>query len=164
MSAALSLAVLLTACSGFQGPLGGGGTDGIQCMDYRSGQPVTVGDYDLTNSGKSPVTIRNVTLPGLHGMVMGTTWLAPIYHDKKNREFVDIGVGGPYPPDGSPTWPQRKPAIGGVIGPHQDLTLVFSLTRTARKGKSDGPAVTYTASGITYTVREKTKLVVAARC
>lgn len=162
---ALSTAALLAACCSSPGPLGAGGTDGTQCMGYREGHPVTVGIYDLSNSGTSPVTIQGITLPALHGMTMTKSWLVPLYHDPKNGNWVDVGAGSPYPPTTSPQWGQQRPAIGGVIKAGQDLTLVFGLTRTsARAGKSDGPAITYTANGASYTVREKTSLIVAANC
>jgi hypothetical protein len=62
---ALALAVAsLAACSSLGlGPLGDGGTDGQQCMDFPAGQPVTIGLFDLANSGGSPVTIRSVSFP-----------------------------------------------------------------------------------------------------
>lgn len=162
---ALSLTALLAACSSSPGPLGDGGTEGALCMENQAGQPVTAGIYDLTNSGQSPVTIQHVTLPALHGMTVTKSWLVPIYHDPKNGNWVDVGAGAPYPPTTSPTWPQRKPAIGGVIRPRQDLTIVFGLTRaSAQVGRSSGPTITYTASGSTYTVSEKTSLIVAANC
>jgi hypothetical protein len=158
-------ALLATACSSSPGPLGGGGTVAIACMDYPQGKPVATGIYDLTNSGKSPVTIQSVTLPSAHGLRMTKPWLVPIYHDPKTGDYLDVGAGGPYPPTTSPQWAQRKPAIRGVIRAGQDLNLVFGLTRTSAKaGKSDGPVITYSAGGNTYTVQELTTLVVAATC
>jgi hypothetical protein len=92
-------------------------------------------------------------------------WIVPIYHDPKTGNFLDVGVGGPYPPTTAPEWVYRKPAIGGVIRPHQDLNLVFALTRiSAKAATSNGPVIIYTAGGSTWTLREKTSLVVAARC
>jgi hypothetical protein len=162
---ALSATALLAACSSGPGPLGDGGTDGQQCMSFPKGQPVTTGLYDLTNNGSSPVTIQSVRLPGVGGLTMTKTWLVPIYHDPKNGNWVDVGVGVAYPPVTAPEWIHRKPAIGGVIKPGQDLNLVFGLTRTtAKDGTSNGPAITYTAGGSSYTVSEKTSLVVSAAC
>jgi pyrroloquinoline quinone biosynthesis protein B len=54
-------------------------------------------------------------------------------------------------------------AIGGVVGPHKTLNLVFGLARTsASDGRSDGPAITYTAGGNSYTIEEGITLLVAA--
>ena len=163
---ALFLAALLAACSSSgPGPLGQGGTDAEQCMDYPVGQPVAAGIYDLTNTGDSPVTIQSVTLPDAHGLAVTKTWLVPIYHDPKTGNWLDVGAGAPFPPTTSPQWVQRRPAIGGVIRPRQDLNLVFGLTRTtAKAGRSPGPVIAYTAGGSSYTVKMKTSLVVAATC
>jgi hypothetical protein len=134
-------------------------------MQFPSGQPVTAGIYDLTNTGTSPVTIQSVTLPDAHRLAMTKTWLVPIYHDSKTGNYVDVGAGAPYPPTTSPTWVQRKPAIGGVIKADQDLTLVFGLTRTSGPdGKASGPVIADTAGGSSYTVTMKTSLIVAGNC
>ncbi len=96
---------------------------------------------------------------------MTTPWLVPIYHDPKTGNYETVGVGGPYPPTYAPEWPNHRPAIGGIIKPGQDLNIVFGLTRTSAKaGHSDGPAITYTAGGSTYTVSEAVSLTVAAIC
>ena len=158
-------ALLAAACSSSPGPLGNGGTVATACLDYPQGKPVAVGIYDLTNSGKSPVTIQGVAMPSAHGLRMTKPWLVPIYHDPNTGNHLDVGAGGSYPPTTSPQWAQRKPALGGVIRAHQDLNLVFGLTRTSAKaGKSDGPEITYSSGGNNYTVQELTTLVVAATC
>lgn len=165
LAEALSLAALLAACSPAPGPLGDGGVPGTECMSYQAGQPVTTGLYDLTNNGTAPVTITAVSLPGRRGMTMTRPWLVPLWRNPRNGNWLDVGVGGPYPPLSSPTWPQRRLAVGGLIRPHQRLTLVFGLTRMlGATGRSDGPAITYTASGGTWTVRERTSLIVAPDC
>jgi hypothetical protein len=167
---ALSLTAFVAACSSTAssgGPLGDGGVPGIQCMRFGQGRPVTTGIYDLTDHGTSPVTIKSVTLPGAHGLTMTKPWLAPIHYNPKNGDYVDVGVGAPYPPSTSetPQWAQRRPAIGGIIGASKTLTLVFGLTRTtAKAGKSSGPVIAYTAGGTSYTVKERVSLIVAADC
>jgi hypothetical protein len=164
LGALSATAALLPACSSSPGPLGTGGTPGQTCMPWRQGQPVTVGLYDLDNSDTSPVTVKSITLPSAHGLTMTKAWLVPIYHDPKNGNYVVLGVGAAYPPTTAPEWRHREPAVGAVIHPHQDLNIVFGLIRTsARNGRSDGPATTYTAGGSTWTVKEQVSLVVAAR-
>jgi hypothetical protein len=164
---ALSVTALLAACSSSSspGPLGDGGVAGVQCMSYAQGQPVTTGLYDLDNTGTSSVTIQSVVLPSARDLRMTKAWLVPIYHDPRTGNFVDVGVGAPYPPTTAPQWPDRRPAIGGVIRPGKTLNLVFGLTRTtAASGKSAGPAITYTTGSSTWTVREATSLIVTAHC
>jgi hypothetical protein len=166
LPALLVLAAALAGCSSSgPGPLGTGGSAGQQCMAYAEGRPVTTGIYDLTNSGTTPVTIRSVALPsGARNLAMSSSWLVPIYHHP-GGPWEDIGAGVPYPPATAPQWPKRKPAIRGVIAPGQDLNLVFGLTRTnAHTGRSGGPVIVYSANGNSYTVQEKTSLVVAANC
>ena len=162
---ALPAVALLAACSTGPGPLGDGGSDGIQCLSFPQGKPVTVGLYDLANAGQTTVTIQHIELPADSGLTMGKTWLVPIYHDPGNGNFVVVGVGAPYPPTTAPEWPDRRPAIGATIRPGQDLNLVFPLTRTtAKAGKSRGPMITYAAGGSDYSVSEKTSMIVAENC
>jgi len=165
---ALTVAALLAACSSDPdpGPLGSGGVPGTQCSLGRLGVPITMGIYDLHNTGTSPVTVKTVTLPSAHGLTMTKAWLVPIGQTGSGGT-LDVGAGWPYPPSFTAlvrsVWAQRRPAAGATIKPGQDLNLVFGLTRTTGSvGKSDGPAITYTAAGSTYTVQEKTSLVVAA--
>jgi hypothetical protein len=168
----VSGAALLASCSnGGIGPLGGGGTLGQQCILYRAGVPFANGFYDLHNTGTSLVTVTGVTVPSMHGLkVVSKYWLVPIYHDPKNGNWVVIGVGFPWPPIYSAAvlsvWAKRKPAVGAVIRPGQDLNLVFAMMRTTQlRASSNGPSITYTAGGSSYTVSEQTSLVVAAaRC
>ncbi len=162
------MTVLLAGCSTGPGPLGDGGTAGQQCMQYPPRKPVTTGIYDLTNAGGSPVTILSVTLPSAHSLRMTKAWLVPITKTA-NGGTLDFGAGWPYPPSFTKVvqsvWAQRRPAVGGTIKPGQDLNLVFGLIRaTASAATSDGPAITYTAGGSSYTVNEKTSLEVAAGC
>ncbi len=136
-------------------------------MTYAQGRPVSMGLFDLHNTGQSDVTITGITLGTSHGLRMTKAWLTPIGHQNGNEEL--IGVGFPYPPSFSRVarsqWAQRRPLIGEVIRPRQDLNLVFGLIRTgARRGYSAGPQVTYTAGGSTYTLTEQTSLVVTAKC
>jgi hypothetical protein len=162
---ALPLAALLAACSSGSGPLGDGGVVATQCISFPAGKPVTTGLYELTNSGTKPVTVQGIALRNRSGLTVTNTWLVPIYHDLKNGDWFDVGVGAPYPPTTAPEWRNRRPAIGATIRPGQDLNLVFGLTRTtAKAGRSDGPAIAYTAGGSGYSMKEKTSLVVAASC
>jgi len=168
---ALSVTALLAACSsgpGGPGPLGSGGDDGQQCMDFAQGKPVTTGIYELNNSSSDAVTVQSVTLPGAYGLTMTRAWLVPV-GQTGNGGTMTVGAGWPYPPSFTAlvrsVWAQRRPAVGATIKPGQDLNLVFGLTRTtANAGKSSGPAITYTAGGSTYTVQEKTSLMVASTC
>ncbi len=129
--------VLLAGCSTDPvGPLGNGGDQGAECAPGRIGEPVTVGLYDLHNYGKSPVKISGITLPPLRGLKRtGSWWLTPVLRDPRNGNWVDIGAGFPFPPTFSKLareeWRRRRPLIGAVLRPHQDLTLVFVLSRTA---------------------------------
>lgn len=140
-------------------------------MPSTRGRPTGVGLYDLKNSGSSPVKIKSVTLGSPRGLTMTKAWLTPIYFN--GAEEVVIGVGWPWPlslarGSGSQAvrwaWARRKPAVGAIIKPHQDLNLAFGLTRTtARNGYSGGPVVIYSANGNTYSVREQTTLEIAAK-
>jgi hypothetical protein len=140
-------------------------------MPWARDQPTGVGLYDLKNSGSSPVTLKSVTLGSPHGLTITRAWLTPIYYNA-GQELL-IGVGWPWPlslsrGEGSApvrwAWARRKPAVEAIIKPHQDLNLVFGLTRTTtRNGYSGGPVIAYTANGSTYTVREQTTLEVAAK-
>ena len=111
---ALPAVALLAACSAGPGPLGGGGSDGIQCMSFPQGKPVTTGLYDLANAGKTAVTIQHIELPADSGLTMGKTWLVPIYHDPENGNFVVVGVGAPYPPTTAPK--VAEPQVAAMIG------------------------------------------------
>lgn len=171
LGALLVTAALLVGCAGAgPGPLGDGGDPGQQCMPQAQGQPTTVGLYDLDNNGSSPVALKSVRLGSPRGLTMTSAWLTPIYHN--GAETVLVGVSWPWPPSlsrgsGSAAvrwaWVRRIPAVGAIIKPHQDLNLVFGLTRTiASNGYSGGPVVTYTANGNAYTVREATTLEITA--
>jgi hypothetical protein len=167
LGALLATAAPLSACSTGPGPLGDGGTHGQQCVPAQQGQTITMGIYDLKNSGSSPVTVQSVSLGSPHGLTMTKSWLVPIEHVGGTLELA--GAGWPYPPDFSRpvhwAWVLRKPAVGAVIRARQDLNLVFGLTRTtARAGRSDGPVIVYTADGNTYTLAENVSLVVARKC
>lgn len=161
----IAAALLAASCSSSSpGPLGLGGT-GSACVPYREGAPVTFGLFDLHNSGSSPVTVQSLRLPAANGLRMTSAWLVPFYFDKKDGNTDTIGVGWAYPPATRPEWPQRRPAIGAVIKPGQDLNLVFGLIRTTpRNGTSDGPAIVYTSNGNTYTMQEGINLTVSPDC
>lgn len=127
-----------------------------------------MGIYELDNTGTSPVTVQSVTLPAAHRLTMTKAWLVPIGHTG-NGGTIDVGAGWPYPPSFTAlvrsVWAQRRPAVGATIKPRQDLNLVFGLIRTTGSvGKSDGPAIAYTAGRSTYAVQEQTNLIVAANC
>jgi hypothetical protein len=153
-----AVAALLAGCSSAGGPppLGDGGSGGRACTPASQvGKPVLMALFDLNNDGTGPVTITRVRLPGAQGMAMTEAWLLPL------RSGPQLGVGLPYPPVTSPLWPDRVPAPGAVIRPGQDLSLVFGVLRTtAASGNSDGPTITYTAGGTTYTLREHVSLAV----
>jgi hypothetical protein len=171
LGALLVTATLLAACSGDgPGPLGNGGDPGQQCMPSARSQPTTVGLYDLKNSGSSPVKVQSIRLGSPRGLTMTRAWLTPIYNNGGTE--VLVGVGWPWPPSLSRgagsgpvrwAWARRKPAVGAIIKPHQDLNLVFGLTRTAaRNGHSGGPVIAYSANSNAYTVREATTLEITA--
>jgi hypothetical protein len=165
LMATLSATLLLgAACSSTPPPLGDGGTPGEQCVPGVEGNALTTGLYDLHNTGTSPATVVSVSLGSARGLkITSKPWLMPIFHDPKNGNWDVIGVGASYPPATWPEWPRRQSAIGAVIRPGQDLNLVFAMVRTwARAGRSAGPVVVYTADGNTYTLRERTGLMVAA--
>jgi hypothetical protein len=167
LGALLATAALLSACSTGPGPLGNGGDHGQQCVLGRQGQTITMGIYDLENSGSSPVTVQSVSLGSPQGLTMTKSWLVPIEHVGGTIDLV--GAGWPYPPAFSQpvrwAWSLRKPAVEAVIRARQDLNLVFGLTRTtARAGRSDGPVIVYTADGNTYTLAENISLVAGPKC
>jgi len=164
--------VLLAGCSTAPkvGPLGNGGDQGQQCSPGRIGEPFTIGFYDLHNYSKSPVKITDITLPSPHGLKRtGSWWLTPILRDPSNGNWMDLGASYPFPPTFSKLareeWRRRRPLIGAVLQAHQDLNLVFELTRTAvNYGIVAGPKVTYTSAGKTWTVTEHFSIAIAANC
>jgi hypothetical protein len=117
-----------------------------------------MGIYDLHNSGTIAATVQRVTLPSPRGLAITKgLWLTPVYHK------TVIGAVA-WPPTGR-AWARREPAIGAVIKPGQDLNLVFGLERTTdRTGRSNGPVITYTAGGSTYTLTEGFGLIIARDC
>jgi hypothetical protein len=157
--ALLIAAALLAGCSSADpvGPLGDGGSPGQQCAPARQGQTIAIGIYPLENHGRSPATIRGVTLPGTRGLKMTRAWVTPIYRN------LMIGTAV-WPPSG-PAWAHRIPADGAVVKPGQALNLVFGLTHTTKHaGRSPGPQVTYTAGGSSYVIHEAVSLKLAATC
>lgn len=181
LAGGLAAATLLaTSCVAGPGPLTGDGGTGVQCSPSPQGRPVTQGFYELDNAGSTPVTVISVKLPpDAKGLAMTrTVWLVPIVitGNGKRTGTLIMGLGMPWPPTQGrlslanssrtwPTWRYRKPAIGGTIRPHQDLNLVFGLTRTtATPGTATGPVVTYTAGGSMYTLAENFGQELAANC
>lgn len=161
LGALLATAALLAACSDPPPPLGDSGFSGSECVPFARGHPVADGFGMLENTSSSPVTVTSVKLTSAHGLAMTTAWLIPLY--KSPRGGWDYAGDQVYPLTKWQTWPQRQPIPGAVIKPHQTLNLVFGLTRTAaRIGRTDGPVVTYTASGNTYTLREHFGFVITA--
>lgn len=166
VAGALSVAALLaTSCASGSGPLGDGGIAGYLCVVGAVGTPVTWGQYTLDNTGGSPVTLTNIKLPP-HAEGLAITraaWLVPIYHDVKQNEWVIVGAGVPWPPTSQQVWPERTPAIGGVIRPHQTLNLLFGLIRTtpsAGRSENAGPVITYTTGGRSYTLTERSGMII----
>jgi hypothetical protein len=165
-------AVLLAGCSTGPavGPLGNGSDRGQQCSPGRIGEPLTIGLYDLHDYSKSSVKITDITLPPPHGLKRtGSWWLTPILRDPTNGNWMVLGAGYPFPPTFSKLareeWRRRQPLIGAVIHAHQQLNLVFELTRTAATyGIVAGPKVTYTSAGQTWTLTEHFSIAIAANC
>ena len=168
----LVAAVLLAGCSTDPkvGPLGNGGDQGGECAPGRIGEPITVGLYDLHNYGKFPVKISGIMLPPLHGLKRtGSWWLTPISETPATATGWTSVLALPFPPTFSKLarqeWRRRRPLIGAVLRPHQDLDLVFVLSRTAENyGIVGGPKVTYTSAGQTWTVTEHFTMAIAANC
>src|SRR5215469_10026771 len=158
LGALLAIAALLSGCSAGPGPLGNGGDSARQCAPTRQGQTRMMGIYALENQGKSPVTIQGVPLSSPNGVKMtGGAWVLPIF----NHTLVGPG---PWPPSG-PAWAMRLRAAGAVIQPGQAMNLVFGVTRTsANAGRSDGPAISYSADGSTFTLQENISLILADSC
>ena len=99
----------------------------------------------------------SVSLPDAHGIAMTEAWLVPV-----NASGPQLGVGLAYPPVTYALWPNRVPAVGGVIRPGQSLQLAFGVLRTtAADGSSGQPMIVYTAGRATYTLREQGSLAVA---
>ncbi|HSR86114.1 MAG TPA: hypothetical protein VLM11_18205 [Streptosporangiaceae bacterium] len=164
LGALLATAALLAACSTGPGPLvdrGFGGGGGHECISFALGQPVTDGMYVLDNTGTSPVTVTGVNLTSVHGLAMTKAWLVPPYKPPHGAlTYVGVQL---YPPVTFHTWTNRQPIPGSVIKPGQGLNLLFGLTRTGPKdGHTNGPAVTYTASGNTYTLQEHFGFIIVA--
>jgi len=165
LGALSATAALLTAgCSSSSGtgPLGGSGGQAIECFPAPRDHTVTQGFYVLQNGGKTDVTVRSVRLVKPRGIVMATkAWVVPPWYSKGSQNA--LGVGYPYPPVTWPTWKDRRPAVGAVVKPNETLNLVFGVARTATKGTSAAPVVTYTAGGNTYTWQQGTTFVMVAR-
>lgn len=167
MAGALAAAAFLaTGCSAGPGPLTGDNGSGTQCFPSLPGKPVTQGFYDLDNTGSTAVKVDSVRLPpDAKGLAMTRqVWLVPEWR-KPGGASLFMGLGAVFwpPQQGAftfatgrwPTWRWRQPAVGGTIRPHQDLNLVYGLTRTTSKpGTASGPVVTYTAGGSRYTLAE----------
>ena len=99
----------------------------------------------------------SVSLPDAHGIAMTEAWLVPV-----NASGPQLGVGLAYPPVTYALWPNRVPAVGGVIRPGQSLQLAFGVLRTtAADGRSDGPKIVYTDGHTTYVLHEKVSLAVS---
>jgi hypothetical protein len=158
-------ALLATACSSGSGtgPLGGGGDPGTQCFPAPGHGTTAQGWYSIQNSGKTAATVQSVRLVKPHGVAMTTkAWLMPVLQTGHGGEEL-YGAGFPYPPVGWAPWKHRRLAVGAVIRPGQTSNLIFGVARTARKGTSAAPVVTYTAGGNTYTWQDATTFVMVPR-
>jgi hypothetical protein len=165
MLGGLSAALLVGACSSGsgQGPLGNGGDPGTECFPAAKDHTVGQGFYALENGGKIAATVQSVRLTRPHGVVMTTKpWIMPILQTGHGGTEL-YGAGFPYPPAGWLPWRHRRPAIGAVIRPGQSFNLIFGVARTARRGTSGAPTVTYTAAGNTYTWQDATDFVMVPR-
>ena len=149
---ALSVAVLLAACSTGPGPLASGGWGGSVCIPSRLYPEPAVGMWLLDNTGSSPVMVISVKLPS-HGLAMTKAWLVPEYKSQHNTTDY-FGDQAGWPPIRYRTWPDRQPIPGAVIKPGQELNLIFGVTLTGSgDGTTDGPVITYTAGRGTYTMQ-----------
>lgn len=129
---------------------------------------MAAGFWNLDNTGKSSVRITGITLPGTRDLRMVTkAFLVPIAYT--DGEYLQIGDGGRWPPSDGATargqWKRRVPLIGATLKPGQQRNLVIGVTWTAGPyGISDGPKITYTSAGQTYTVTEQLTLAISATC
>jgi hypothetical protein len=126
------------------------------------------GFWNIDNTGKSPVTLTGITLPGTRDLRMATkAWLVRIAYS--GGEYMQIGDGGRWPPSDDAVaraqWKQREPLIGAVLKPGQERNLVLGILWTAgHYGISDGPQIRYQSAGQTYVVNEQLTLAISATC
>jgi hypothetical protein len=141
---------------------------------YAQGEQVAAGIWNVPDTGKHTVKITGVRWPHIHGLRVTSAWLVPILKDPGDGDWMEVGDGGSWPPRGDPTtdreWAMRVPLIGAVIKPGKDPgqgpQIVIEVARTgASKGMTDGPLVSYTSNGHSFTANDEgDKLEIAAKC
>ncbi|HSR86846.1 MAG TPA: hypothetical protein VLM11_21925 [Streptosporangiaceae bacterium] len=153
--AAVVLGVVLSQPSG-PPPLGDPATwgTGLQCTPGRS---LANGFYPLENHSAEAVTVTSVRLIGGRGQKMTSpAYLVPIQHTTL--------IGLDYWPPTSPMWKLRMAAIGGKIPARATVNLVFRQTRTSNHPRSATAQIVYSAGGISYTLTEPFRVLVAVQC
>jgi hypothetical protein len=151
-------ALLAVGCSSSppDGPLGDGGAPGLQCAYGVKGHTDTIG-YPLENRSSSPVTITSITVPAARGLKMTRAFVVPIQH--RPGQYQAIGELTVWPPASDPVWAHRHAIPGAAVPAGATLNLIFGLTQTTGKvGRADGPLITYSSDGNSYTIQEQTAL------
>ena len=127
--ALLATAAPLAACSSGPGPLGNGGDGGTECVPGRVGQTLSMGFYALENTGTEAAAIQSVTQSGEQGITATKAWVIPIVRHPNGSTLL-LGAGFAWPPVTWPTWRDRRPAVGAVIGAGKSVNLAYGVTRT----------------------------------
>lgn len=130
---------------------------GVECTP---GTTLANGFYALENHSGQTVRITSVRLTGGAGQEM----TSPAYLTPAGPATNLPLIGLVSWPPAAPQWKQHRLAVGAVIAPHAWANLVFAQTRTSDDPKPAAPEITYTAGGVSYSLTERTKSLVAVSC
>jgi hypothetical protein len=140
------------------GPLSMGEREVAVCAPADGDPDFSVADRQLVNSGRSKLTITDVTLVDAVDVEVLEVLLVP---RAAGEGLVGRGVGWP-PRDGQRLrrWDERVPAVGAVVAPDDNWVLVAGLRRTSPTASYDGIRVEYRASwGRKYQELHRTRVV-----
>lgn len=155
LSTLLALAAAgLTACgsSDSTGPLGNGGATGQICNAKYTGEPVTWGNQEVTNSGKMAAVIESVTLNDAAAMKLLAAYVVRVkngtalYGERYGYPSATAvaGVSGIF-------WSSFRRAEGATVPPARGKDVVNVLLVL------QAPGAIGTASGFTIRYREGSK-------
>ncbi len=152
-SPAVSVALLLTACSGVL-PGGGGLVDpGLEgpdhfreiCVSRSYADAFTIGVATATNEADETLELTGLTLTDTDGITLhGADFLV------RDGRADSFGVWNGYPPRGvakdplfDDLWSQREPIEGGTIEPGENVSFLLHLTGAPPVATSGPIEVTY---------------------